>query len=246
MRKLFYTIGIILSLSIYGCGGGKQPSAQESTQPITSIEQKEDANEDTITDKSTKKSILIIREDLNFAEEELIIEENMAEYRDTIVGRFNGRVIDTLICEPVDTISQSEDFPYGGYHYKWRVYTTKGSVKDLFIGYTIGIDLVYEGDLDGNGTEEWGFVTQWPTSNWMRYNIFTAKNKEWEYLIEPTSIFLGDIDITNSGTITSDEIAQRSKKKGFVSIKFSDIRDGEFLLIDTLIQVNSWNMQKQE
>ena len=80
----------------------------------------------------------------------------------------------------------------------------------------------------------------------MHYNIFTVRNKEWEYLIEPTPIFLGDIDVTNNGTITSDEIVRRSKKKGFVNVKFSDIRDGEFLLIDTLIQVNAWNMRKQE
>lgn len=165
-------------------------------------------------------------------------DDPLTQYRDTLIGRFNGIDIDTLICEPIDSLSSKEDGHNGGYHYKWRVYTTKGSVKDLFIGYTIGIDLVYEGDLDGNGTEEWGYVTQWPTSNWIRYNIFMVKNKEWEYLIEPTSIFLGDIDITNSGTITSDEIAQRSKKKGFVNIKFSDIRnDGEFLLKDTLIRV---------
>lgn len=165
-------------------------------------------------------------------------DDPLTQYRDTLIGRFNGIDIDTIICEPIDSLSSKEDGHNGGYHDKWRVYATKGSVKDLFIGYTIGIDLVYEGDLDGNGTEEWGYVTQWPTSNWIRYNIFTVKNKEWEYLIEPTSIFLGDIDITNSGTITSDEIAQRSKKKGFVNIKFSDIRnDGEFLLKDTLIRV---------
>ena len=244
MRKLFYTIGFILSLSIYGCGGSKQPSAQESKQPITTIEQKEDANEDTIADKSTKKSILIIREDLNHAEE-LFIEENLAVYRDTLIGRFNGKDIDTLICEPIDSLSADDDI-YGGYHYKWRVYKKKGTVKDLILGYTIEIKFIKEGDLDGNGSEEWGFVTQWPTSNWMHYNIFTVRNKEWEYLIEPTPIFLGDIDVTNNGTITSDEIVRRSKKKGFVNVKFSDIRDGEFLLIDTLIQVNAWNMRKQE
>lgn len=165
-------------------------------------------------------------------------DDPLTQYRDTLIGRFNGIDIDTLICEPIDSIASFEDGHYGGYHYKWRVYTKSNTVKELIIENTVGIHFINEDDLDGNGTEEWGYVTQWPTSNWIRYNVFTVKNKEWEYLIEPTSIFLGDIDITNSGTITSDEIAQRSKKKGFVNIKFSDIRnDGEFLLIDTLIRV---------
>ncbi len=86
----------------------------------------------------------------------------MAQYRDTLIANFNGLEIDTLICEPMDSMNPD----YRGFHYKWRVFTKNKTVKDLILeNKTIGIHFVYEGDLDGNGTEEWGYVTEWPTSN---------------------------------------------------------------------------------
>ena len=54
------------------------------------------------------------------------------------------------------------------------------------------------------------------------------------------------IDITGAteGTITYDDIAKPSHKKGYgyVDIKFSDIRNNgeDFLLIDTVFQVTSY------
>lgn len=88
--------------------------------------------------------------------------DSLAQYRDTLIGKFNGIEIDTLICEPIDSLSPIEDGTYGGCHYEWKVYSTNGTVKDLIVGNTIGIDFIKEGDLDGNGTEEWGYITQWP------------------------------------------------------------------------------------
>lgn len=165
----------------------------------------------------------------------------LAQYRDTLIGKFNGIDVDTLICEPIDSLSTYEE-PYGGCHYKWRVYTTNGTVKDLIVGETVGIDFIKEGDLDGNGTEEWGYVTQWPTSNWMCYHAFTNINGEWQHIIEPTSIYLSHLDPQDRScyTIREEDILQPSEKSEFIKVKFSAIRNNgeDFLLIDTLIQVN--------
>lgn len=132
---------------------------------------------------------------------------------------------------------------FGGKHFQWRVYTTNGTVKDLIIGITERIDFIREGDLDGNGTEEWGYVSRYPTSQWENYHIFIATNKEWKPLIDPTPIWESHLDTTESGTITPNDIAQPSEMKGYVNIKFSEIRnnseDFDFLLIDTLIQVKN-------
>lgn len=157
----------------------------------------------------------------------------LSQYRDTLVGRFNGIDIDTLIAEP---IGEEDD----GWYFKWRVFTKNGSVKDLILDKkTIGIHFVKEGDLDGNGTDEWGFVTEWPTSNWMCYHAFTNVNGEWQYIIEPTTIWLPHIDPQENYTIKEEDILQPSKNKNFLKVKFSDMNDGEdFLIIDTLIQVN--------
>ena len=111
--------------------------------------------------------------------------DNLAQYRDMLIGNFNGLQIDTLICEPMDSINSDDK----EFYYRWRVFTKNKTVKDLiFENITIGIHFVKEGDLDGNGTDEWGFVNEWPTSNLMGYHAFTNLNGEWQYIIEPTSI----------------------------------------------------------
>lgn len=168
--------------------------------------------------------------------------DSLAQYRDTLIGKFNGIEIDTLICEPIDSLSPMIDEWFGGKHFQWRVYTTNGTVKDLIVENTIGIEFIKEGDLDGNGTEEWGYVTQWPTSMWMCYHAFTNINGEWQHIIEPTPIWLPHLDPQDSiyYTIKQEDILQPSEKTEFIKVKFSDIRNNgeDFLLIDTLIQVN--------
>ncbi len=168
--------------------------------------------------------------------------DSLAQYRDTLIGKFNGIEIDTLICEPIDSLSPIEYGRYGGCHYEWRVYTTNGTVKDLIVGNTIGINFIKEGDLDGNGTEEWGYVTQWPTSQWMGYDAFTNINGEWQHIIEPTSIWLPHLDPQDSISyrISKEDILQPSEDSGFLKVKFSDVRNNgeDFLIIDTLIMLN--------
>lgn len=165
--------------------------------------------------------------------------EYMAQYRDTLIGRFDGIDIDTLICEPMDSLNPN----YKGFHYKWRVFTKNKTVKDLILeNKTIGIHFVYEGDLDENGTDEWGYVTEWETSNWMCYHAFTNKRGKWEHIIEPTPIWLPHIESDDSlyYTIDKEDILQSSEDSGFLKVKFSDVRNNgeDFLIIDTLIMLN--------
>lgn len=170
--------------------------------------------------------------------------DTLAQFRDTLIGNFSGKEIDTLICEPMD----STNADYKGFHFKWRVFSKNGSVKDLVLdNKTIGIHFVKEGDLDGNGTDEWGYVTEWPTSNWMCYHAFTNINGEWQHIIEPTPIWLPHIDPQDSVdyTIKKEDILQSTENAGFLKVKFSDVRnDGEdFLIIDTLIQIKPQRLE---
>lgn len=163
--------------------------------------------------------------------------DHLAQYRDTIVGNFSGSQIDTLICEPLDSIS---DPTYQGVHYRWRVYATNGSVEDVLIDNTIRINFVKEGDLDGDGAEEWGYKTIWETSNWMLYHVYTYKDRKPQYLIEPSSIWDIHLDPNNNcGVFTSEEDIVESYSSDSVKLKFSDVRnDGEdFLLIDSIVPI---------
>lgn len=165
--------------------------------------------------------------------------DHLAQYRDSIVGNFCGSQIDTLICEPLDSIS---DPTYQGFHYRWRVFAKNGSVKYLELDNTIGIHFVKEGDLDGDGAEEWGFVTEWETSNWMMYKVYSYKDKKASLLYEPLPIWLCHIDTSaNSYLINKSDIVSKSSSPGVVNVKFSDVRnDGEdFLIIDTVLNTHT-------
>ena len=115
---------------------------------------------------------------------------------------------------------------------------------------TIGIHFVYEGDLDGNGTDEWGYVPEWETSNWMCYHAFTNINGEWQHVIEPTPIWLPHLDPQDSlyYTIKKEDILQSAEKSDFLKVKFSDVRNNgeDFLIIDTLIQIKPQKLEGYE
>lgn len=165
-----------------------------------------------------------------------LITDSLAEYRDTIVGNFSGLGIDTLISEPIDSLSVPEfdGDHFGNQHYKWRVFSKSGRIKDLIIKDTNGIQLVYEGDLDGNGTDEWGFRTQWAVSNWHTYQIHTYHNGEWYYLSKPIMLFASDFEELKNGLY----VAEPNETKGLINIKFSRVQDGGFCVVDTTINAS--------
>ena len=182
--------------------------------------------------------------------EQPVAEVPISQLRDTLIGKFDGKNKDMLISEPIlesyepiQKMNEKYYDVYSGWFYKWRVYTQKGTVKEKIIENTTGIKFIKEGDVDGDGKDEWGYVSEWPTSQWMRYNLYHNDNGRWELLIEPTSVWLPHIDPQDTlyGGHTAEDLIQKSDKKGFLKVKFSDVRNdgGDFLLIDTLIRIPS-------
>lgn len=160
--------------------------------------------------------------------------DSLVQYRDTIVGKFNGIDIDTLICEPIGKLIKDELF--GEFYTEWRVYTTKGTVEELKIGNTIGIEFVKEGDLDRNKTDEWGFLTQWPTSSWTVYELFVFDEGKWKLMVEPIRIWRDHLETSFS----ESDITQPSNKEGFIKIKTSDVIDEvtNWIVVDTIVPIN--------
>lgn len=163
--------------------------------------------------------------------------DQLAKYRDTIVGNFSGSQIDTLFSEPLDSIS---DPNYKGYHYLWRVYAKNGSVDELGISNTISVKLVKEGDLNGDGSDEWGYKSDWHSSNWMMYHVYTYDQGKPKLLIEPTPIW--DVHIapeSYEGISINQEDIVTSYSCDSLRVKFSDIRNNgeDFLLIDSIMPI---------
>lgn len=153
----------------------------------------------------------------------------LSQYRDTLVGKFNGIDIDTLIAEPIDTTKE-----HG--MWDWKIYGKLNSVDTLIITKRFRVKMIQEGDLDGNGTAEFGIRREIEHGTWDGYFIYTYNNGEWQYLINPIWTYSTHFyEELNNG----NDVAEKTDNPNIIKVKFSDVRnDGEdFLIIDTLIQI---------
>ena len=133
--------------------------------------------------------------------------------QDTIVGNFTGRGIDTIYVEKTDEEDPTTGLP-GSFFIGSR---NKRIPKVRLHGYSgASPRLVNEGDLDGNGTCDVGYLTTWLNSQYRRYCILTLVGDEWRYLVE------GDYMTTSASFRYSGiEVAEPGKKKGTVLIHYS-------------------------
>ncbi len=136
----------------------------------------------------------------------------LAQYRDTLVGNFNGTEIDTLICELADTLPIS---------YRYKIHSLNNTVLSLAIeNANIPMRLVNEGDLDGNGTDEIGFIHyQNGAGCWGNYVVLTYQGG-WKVLYSPYahSLWLGPTDMT----FDMVDLVTKDYSIGFVKIRHFD------------------------
>ena len=131
--------------------------------------------------------------------------------RDTIIGNFTGKGLDTLyvVC---DTTKGDGD--------KWQYYAksnNKAIPKLNMWGYhSIQPKLVNEGDLDGNGTCDVGYLHTWINSQWRTYRVFSLINGHWCYLINPSHEYMETGELIRG---SSKEIVE-PYKKGWVKVNY--------------------------
>ena len=160
----------------------------------------------------------------------------LAQYRDTIIGKFDGNSIDTLIAEPIDTtIDRSL--------WSWRIYGKSNTADTLILLQRFIVRLIQEGDLDGNGTDEFGVRRETDAGTWDNYCVYTYDKGEWKYLIKPiwtySDHFYTDM---NKGV----DVVERANQSDYVTVRFSDIRNDDFCIVDTLIRLAPYSIPKQE
>lgn len=152
---------------------------------------------------------------------------SMEKFRDTIIGNFAGNDIDTLIAEPIDTTTDCS-------LWNWRIYSKNNAFDTLILSQRFIVKLIQEGDLDGNGTEEFGVRREIEAGTWDNYCVYTYDKGEWKYLIEPiwtySDHFYTDM---NKGA----DVVERTNQSGYVTVRFSDIRNDDFCIVDTLIPI---------
>ncbi|MBD5316953.1 MAG: hypothetical protein HDS11_04735 [Bacteroides sp.] len=159
-----------------------------------------------------------------------IMVDLLTQYRDTIVGKFNGIDIDTLISEPIDTIKERA-------FWDWRIYSKNNTVDTLILTQRFSVKMIQEGDLDGNGTDEFGIRRESDAGTWDNYYIYTFQNGEWKYLTDPIWTYSEFFyEYYNNG----NDIAEKTDKVGFIKIRYDLIigYNGEEASSDTIISVN--------
>jgi hypothetical protein len=143
------------------------------------------------------------------------------EPKDTIVGYFNhDNVLDTAWtvppCDREDWEDCDECVTY--------ICFSDPNIPSIGIKCSIGARiLANEGDLNENGTDEIGFVTNWETSDWHPYHVWTLSNGKWIDAVEPISVHhFFQIYEENRWPIKKDP-----KRKGFAIITQTDFSHDE-------------------
>ncbi len=150
--------------------------------------------------------------------------------RDTIFGRFNGRNIDTLHIETRKV--KSGDTTKTVEYYAVSSRKTMPEVKLKGTPHRAP-KLVYEGDLDGNGTDEWGYLATGVSSQWRTYSVFTLQKGRWCYLVKSNRL-----ETTDWFRCSGKEVVEKGGKKGFVKINYGFATSENSKILDTIVKVS--------
>ena len=256
MKKMFLTCMAFIMISITGCK--KAVSKMYNLSETDEINYSVDTISDPASDSTKHENRAILYDNgsrwiISPSKDTLFINSVKGhDEKDTIIGNFTGNGIDTLFVKRIVDCKCSLDKNYNQEKHlshelddelvKYYMVSTNPSLGQMeLFGYaTLSPRLVNEGDLDGNGTCDVGYLPVWRLSQWRIYHLFTFKNGKWKYLINPNAAIKekssGDFLFETGYLIrgSGKEIATPSGRKGFVRIKYQ--KQGVNALIkDTLV-----------
>ncbi|MDR0682572.1 MAG: hypothetical protein LBG15_12110 [Dysgonamonadaceae bacterium] len=136
--------------------------------------------------------------------------------QDRLVGYFNDdMVLDTawVVAPKIRTDVESEFECYG--ECVSYIQFSDPDIPSIRYENSIGGELVNEGDLNENGTDEIGFAPYWFTSAWISYCVWTLSNGKWIDAVEPISVHT---TFQNEPPIKKDP-----KRKGYAIVTYSDL-----------------------
>jgi len=130
----------------------------------------------------------------------------------TITGDFNGDgKKDSLMLENFELLLQQHvNYKIDGFSF---VFSDK-TISNLDVSGNLQYIIKNEGDLDGDGGDEIGFLYGWYTSGCRNYNVFTLKNNQWENLIEVEST----LDMRRAGIVP---VEKDPEQEGVILIRSS-------------------------
>jgi hypothetical protein len=150
---------------------------------------------------------------------------NIAPIYEVIFGDYNGDGKLEYMWLEAPNIKVEEWGEGDPYDYTCYVKFSDPNIPTLKIeGAPFG-NLLNEGDLNKNGTDEIGFYDPWFTSLWDTYHVWTFKNGKWVNAVESISIHVDHLDYLD--VQLDDLIEIDPKKEGNVIIRYSDFPSEE-------------------
>lgn len=137
-----------------------------------------------------------------------------------ISGNFTGLGIDTIyvVEEEIDSI----DYMHDKYFYAKSNNPELPTIELFGCRYATPL-LVYEGDVDGDGKDEWGYLHTWTNSQWRQYRIYNydSSRKEWRFLYYDTDSDEHDLLNTPQYLRASGvDIVEKGPTPGFIKINY--------------------------
>ena len=90
--------------------------------------------------------------------------------------------------------------------------------------------MVLEGDLDGDGKDEWGYLYEWTSSQWRYYRVYTfdTNSGTWKHL------YYGDLlDTSEFMRASGKEVVEKGPRKGLIKINWEAHHR---IVLDTIVQ----------
>lgn len=153
-----------------------------------------------------------------------------------ITGNFTGHSIDTIFVleEEIDSMHNMYD------SYKFYAVSNNPNLPTIELfgcGYATPL-LVFEGDLDGDGKDEWGYLHTWLNSQWRQYRIYNYDEirKEWRFLYYDTDNdgqhLLSTPEFVRASGV---DIVEKGPRPGLIKINYG-LLDGDYELRDTIVK----------
>lgn len=163
----------------------------------------------------------------------------------SIVGNFTGLGIDTLfVYSEIDYSHLKEEgedpehisMVYEANYTNFYARSNNPKIPDIKLEgvWRDSPKLVFEGDLDGDGKDEWGYLYTGINSQWRQYNVFNydSRNKKWRYLYHPSypyELLCTQYSLRASGK----EVVKKGINSGEIKINYADYHG---FLHDTIVR----------
>lgn len=148
----------------------------------------------------------------------------------SISVRFNGTEIDTLTLFP---LSGERDFD-GFYYNKWIIVSRNATVPSVVVE-SYWPELIAEGDLDGNGCDEFAISETGRHGCWLSYIVYTCHRSKLHEMISTIWYACDDQPL--------ESIVSPGSQKGIVNVSHYDMHEvgeGSILRHDTTKRITKF------